>query len=167
MNKQAKIKYPDRTAKFLRESSQLSNLLDGDGEGVLEMEEQQKRQMQEARKEYVIRETASQTQGSTTEIKIVPRPQFLPMRIPDSDYGSVVLGSEPDVSMSSLHDDISDEVFETEQQLIEKQEKAEAEAKLMLKTIYLGVAEKLANRPSPPSYAAPIQTTKKTIDKRV
>ena len=43
MNKQKKIKYPNRTAKFLRESPQLSNLLDGDGEGVLAMEEQQKK----------------------------------------------------------------------------------------------------------------------------
>ena len=42
MNKQEKIKYPNRTAKFLRESPQLSNLLDGDGEGLLEMEGQKK-----------------------------------------------------------------------------------------------------------------------------
>ena len=42
MNKQEKIQYPDRTAKFLRNSPQLSNLLDSNGEGLLEMEEQQK-----------------------------------------------------------------------------------------------------------------------------
>ena len=41
MNKQEKIQYPDRTAKFLRNSPQLSNLLDSNGEGLLEMEEQQ------------------------------------------------------------------------------------------------------------------------------
>jgi hypothetical protein len=50
MNKQEKIKYPNRTAKFLRESPQLSNLLDGNDEGVLEMEAQQKRQVQEVEK---------------------------------------------------------------------------------------------------------------------
>ena len=42
MNKQEKIQYPDRTAKFLRNSPQLSNLLDSNGEGLLEMDEQQK-----------------------------------------------------------------------------------------------------------------------------
>ena len=42
MNKQEKIQYPDRTAKKLRNSPQLSNLLDGDGERLMEMEEQQK-----------------------------------------------------------------------------------------------------------------------------
>ena len=43
MNKQEKIQYPDRTAFFLRNSPQLSNLLDGNNEGLLEMEEQQKK----------------------------------------------------------------------------------------------------------------------------
>ena len=51
MNKQEKIQYPDRTAKFLRNSPQLSNLLDSNGEGLLEMEEQQKRQVMEVEKE--------------------------------------------------------------------------------------------------------------------
>ena len=69
MNKQEKIKYPNRRAKFLRESPQLSNLLDGDGEGVLEMEEQQKRQVQEVEKENSIREMASRSDGSTAELR--------------------------------------------------------------------------------------------------
>ena len=50
MNKQEKIKYPDRTAKLLRNSLQLSNLSDGDGEGILEIENQQKRQVQQVEK---------------------------------------------------------------------------------------------------------------------
>ena len=40
-NKQDKIQYPDRTAKQLRNSPQLSNLLDGNGVGYEEMEKQQ------------------------------------------------------------------------------------------------------------------------------
>ncbi len=56
MNKQEKIQYPDRTAKFLRNSPQLSNLLDSNGEGLLEIEEQQKRQVVEVEKEHRIRE---------------------------------------------------------------------------------------------------------------
>ena len=50
MNKQEKLQYPDRAAKFLRNSPQLSNLLDSNGEGLLEMEEQQKRQVMEVEK---------------------------------------------------------------------------------------------------------------------
>ena len=69
MNEQEKIQYPDRTAKKIRESPQLSNLLDDNGEGLLEMEEQQKRQIQEIEKEHTIREMAGHTAGSTAEIK--------------------------------------------------------------------------------------------------
>ena len=35
INKQEKIKYPNRLAKQLRNSNQLSNLLDGDGQGLI------------------------------------------------------------------------------------------------------------------------------------
>lgn len=69
MNKQEKIQYPDRTAKFLRNSPQLSNLLDSNGEGLLEMEEQQKRQMMEVEKEHRLREMAGPSTGSVAEIK--------------------------------------------------------------------------------------------------
>ena len=40
---QEKIKYPYRKAKQLRESPYLTNLLDVDGDGVLEMEKTTKR----------------------------------------------------------------------------------------------------------------------------
>ena len=71
-----------------------------------------------------------------------------------SVYESAVQDSALDASMSSFHNDISDEVFETEQQLKEKQDKAEADAKNMLQSIYTGIAEKLA-RQRQESYIAP------------
>ena len=49
------IKYPDRTATFVRNSFELSQL---DGEGMREMEEQQARQMAEVAKEHAIRDLA-------------------------------------------------------------------------------------------------------------
>ena len=58
-NKQDKIQYPDRTAKQLRNSPQLSNLLDGDNEGYEDMEEQQKRNTKEITKEIIMRDMAS------------------------------------------------------------------------------------------------------------
>ena len=69
MNKQEKIQYPDRTAEFLRNNPQLSNLLDGEGEGLLEMEEQQKRQIVEVEKDYRLREMAGPSTGSGAEIR--------------------------------------------------------------------------------------------------
>ena len=71
MNKQEKIQYPDRTAKFLRNSPQLSNLLDSNGEGLLEMEEQQKRQMMEVEKEHIIRRTAGPSTGSAADVRTI------------------------------------------------------------------------------------------------
>ena len=73
MNKQEKIQYPDRTAKFLRNSPQLSNLLDGDNEGLLDMEEQQKRQVAEVEKEHVIREMAGPSTGSAADVRATTR----------------------------------------------------------------------------------------------
>jgi len=42
-NHQEKIKYPNRVAKQLRDSPMLSNLLDGNGDGLMEMNKQQNR----------------------------------------------------------------------------------------------------------------------------
>ena len=176
MNKQEKIKYPDRTAKFLRESPQLSNLLDGDGEGILEMEEQQKRQRQEVEKEQTIREMAGED-ISAAELRslegrvqnTIRRPNLLrtfPMNQDDSDFESIQGSADFDDATSNLRDDISDELNELNRVEREKQEKAKEDVKNMLQTIYLGVAEKLANRPRPPSYTAPVQNTIKTINKK-
>ena len=65
MNKHEQIKMQNRVAKQLRNSPQLSNLLDGDSEGLLEMEGQQKRATQEIEKEQRIRETADTGSGPT------------------------------------------------------------------------------------------------------
>ena len=43
-NKQEKIKYPNRLAKQIRNSPQLSNLLDGEGYGLERMEKQNDRE---------------------------------------------------------------------------------------------------------------------------
>ena len=79
MNKQEKIKMPNRLAKQLRESPQLSNLLDGDGEGVLDMEEQQKWVTIEIEEEHRIKETADASTGPTERKAFrPPEPVFRP-----------------------------------------------------------------------------------------
>jgi hypothetical protein len=59
------IKYPDRTATFVRNSFELSQL---DGEGMREMEEQQARQMKEAAKEHAIRNLARNSDVSHADL---------------------------------------------------------------------------------------------------
>ena len=54
LNKQEKIKYPNRLAKQLRNSNQLSNLLDGNGEGLINMELQQQNIIKAQQKEMAI-----------------------------------------------------------------------------------------------------------------
>ena len=108
MNKQEKIQYPDRTAKLLRNSPQLSNLLDSNGEGLLEMEEQQKRQVMEVEKEHKIREMAGPSTGSAADVRATkskrvfaeqpggpgfhrykpPRPEVFSMNVDDNDDNS-------------------------------------------------------------------------------
>ena len=53
-NKQEKIVYPDRFAKRIRESPQLSNLLDGEGFDIHDIQDQQIRQAKEIAKNLAI-----------------------------------------------------------------------------------------------------------------
>ena len=57
-NKQEKIKYPNRLAKQIRNSPQLSNLLDGEGYGLESMEKQNDRETRTKVIEKHIFETA-------------------------------------------------------------------------------------------------------------
>ena len=52
--KQEKIIYPDRFAKRIRESPQISNLLDGEGLGKGDLEEHEKNRIKEILKEVAI-----------------------------------------------------------------------------------------------------------------
>ena len=58
-DKQNNSNYPNRFAKQIRNSAQLSNLLDGEGVGAVEMEEQQMKAMEHEQAEQAV---ASQTE---------------------------------------------------------------------------------------------------------
>ena len=64
---QEKIIYPDRFAKRLRESPQISNLLDGEGFGKKELEEQQLSHVKELMKEFAVRQAGGTAQFSRAE----------------------------------------------------------------------------------------------------
>jgi len=69
-NHQDKIKFPNRVAKQLRDTPQLSNLLDGEGHGVSDLEQQQKDQTILTEREHRLREKASQTNQSTSTLRV-------------------------------------------------------------------------------------------------
>jgi hypothetical protein len=61
-NKQEKVSYPNRFAKQIRNSPQLSNLLDGEGMGAVEMEEQQQKAMEHEQAEQAVRQAGGTAQ---------------------------------------------------------------------------------------------------------
>ena len=61
-NKQEKVNYPNRFAKQIRNSPQLSNLLDGEGMGAVEMEEQQMKAMEHEQAEQAVRQAGGTAQ---------------------------------------------------------------------------------------------------------
>jgi hypothetical protein len=99
MNKQEKIKMPNRLAKQLRESPQLSNLLDGDGEGVLDMEQQQRREGVEVERERLIRERANEDGGPAERRAFEPRPR--PIQRPEMFNLDADDDLENDIDMAS------------------------------------------------------------------
>jgi hypothetical protein len=88
---QEKIKYPDRRAKQLRESPQLSNLLDGDGAGLMDMEEEQdmgmKRQQMELKVRGLAKSQKATAQLLRSNVRKLARPQFFDIA---TDYDSAV-----------------------------------------------------------------------------
>ena len=71
--KQPKIQYPNRMAKFIRESPQLSNLLDGEGMGIEALKLQQFNRMKEEQKQHAIIESASESGGTAQELRSLSR----------------------------------------------------------------------------------------------
>ena len=67
-NKQEKIKFPNREAKFVRDSPQYQSLLD---EGFVEVEEQQLKQVKEEQAEHAVIQTANDTNETAKEVKVV------------------------------------------------------------------------------------------------
>jgi len=67
-SKQEKIKFPNRDAKFVRDSPQYQSLLN---EGFVEVEEQQLKQIKEEQAEHAVIRTANDTNETANKIKVV------------------------------------------------------------------------------------------------
>ena len=113
---QEKITYPDRFAKRIRESPQISNLLDGEGLGKGDMEEQQLNHMKEILKEFAVREAGGTAQfARATEPPPPPPPPPPPRFASHRGPASFNIGTPRAGSSNSNHpaphydDDLQDQ----------------------------------------------------------
>ena len=67
-NKQEKVKYPNREAKFLRDSPQYQSLL---SQGFTEVEEQQLNKIKEEEEKHAVIKTSNDTNETAKEVKVV------------------------------------------------------------------------------------------------
>ena len=87
------IRYPDRYAKQLRESPYLTQL---DGEGLGAMQEQQERQFREEQRENTIRQVASTSTQSVSQIRAEMAHR--------ESFSQTDTAAPPDVKMSAAAD---------------------------------------------------------------
>lgn len=73
-NKPLKLSSPNRIATQLRNSNQLSNLLDGNGEGLINMELQQQNIIKQQQKELVIT-AMTDSKGTAKVLKVIAKPE--------------------------------------------------------------------------------------------
>ena len=93
-NKQEKVKYPDREAKFVRDSPQYQSLLN---EGFVEVEEQQLKQIKEEQAEHAVIRTATDTNETAKEVRVVAKETKKPIltknKISGTTYASKLTSS--------------------------------------------------------------------------
>ena len=73
-NKQEKLKYPNRVATQLRQTHQLSNLLDGEGMNIIDVEKQNERAMEHQLSVNKIRKWASQEGVQESHLRAAATP---------------------------------------------------------------------------------------------
>jgi hypothetical protein len=109
---QEKIKYPDRSAKQLRESPQLSNLLDGDGAGLMDMEEEQdmgmKRQQMELKVRGLAKSQKATAQLLRSNVRKFTRPQTFDIATSDYDTAISSAASEAEAFLDEQRKDDDD-----------------------------------------------------------
>ena len=84
-NKQEKIKFPNRDAKFVRESPQYQVLLN---EGFVEIEEQQLKKMKEEQEEHAVVRTAHETDETAKEVRVVASQTDKPLIVKTQSQGT-------------------------------------------------------------------------------
>ena len=122
-NKQEKIKFPNREAKFVRDSPQYQSLLN---EGFVEVEEQQLKQVKEEQKEHAVIQTANDTNETAKEVKVVAsqtdKPLIVKTKSTQSQASPQIFDMTLNDHMSNFKQDV-ESVEDTQQQ--NKQQQAQ------------------------------------------
>ena len=122
-NKQEKIKFPNREAKFVRDSPQYQSLLD---EGFVEVEEQQLKQVKEEQAEHAVIQTANDTNETAKEVKVVAsqtdKPLIVKTKSTQSQASPQIFDMTLNDHMSNFKQDV-ESVENTQQQ--NKQQQAQ------------------------------------------
>ena len=105
-NKQEKIKFPNREAKFVRDSPQYQSLLN---EGFVEVEEQQLKQVKEEQKEHAVIQTANDTNETAKEVKVVASQTDKPLIVKTKSQATQSTHSQasPQIFDMTLNDHMS------------------------------------------------------------
>ena len=116
-NKQEKIKYPDRNAKFVRESPQYQQLL---SQGFVELEEQQLKQLKEEQEEHAVIRTSHDTTETAKEVRVVASQTDKPLIVKTQSSGTQVqpettssYAQSPPVVMKSASNQSNNTVMKT------------------------------------------------------
>ena len=133
-NKQEKIKFPNREAKFVRDSPQYQSLLN---EGFVEVEEQQLKQVKEEQKEHAVIQTANDTNETAKEVKVVASQTDKPLIVKTKSQATQSTQSQasPQIFDMTLNDHMSnfkqdvESVENTQQQ--NKQQQAQRIEKML------------------------------------
>ena len=105
-NKQEKIKFPNREAKFVRDSPQYQSLLN---EGFVEVEEQQLKQVKEEQAEHAVIQTANDTNETAKEVKVVASQTDKPLIVKTKSQATQSTHSQasPQIFDMTLNDHMS------------------------------------------------------------
>jgi hypothetical protein len=128
-NKQEKIKYPNRLAKQIRNTPQLSNLLDGDGENIQNIKDQQHDKSILAMREEIIKQYAMQNNQTEKVIKTIQKP------VTNPDIHNIFTSDETE---SSGGGDIVEEYDNAE----EETEKAKEKSKEVVQNAVMSMLNK-------------------------
>jgi len=98
-NDRETVKYPDRSAKFLRESPEIMNLLDGEGIGYDALVDQQKRALIQQKVKTIELEKAEEQQTTTAHVRAATRQSRSPSDVSMNDWGSAYEEFIQDIEM--------------------------------------------------------------------
>ena len=139
-NKQEQIKYPNRLATQIRNSPQLSNLLDGAGEGDVEIAKQQINKIKHEQAEHAVQQVASSSGGTAQILRAAASQTDKPLlSVSGTQYDKPVMtsfGTQSDGPHTQIFDMAIDEKVSDLSNKIEAESVKQSEIKKKSLEIY-------------------------------